>query len=133
VTVKLSNSARSDEANGIRSAMAAGKIRIYDGTRPASPNDAVTSQTLLVEFDLDSPAYATAVDGVITLAGVPIQATAVATSTATWVRFVESSGTTVVMDMDIGVSGTDFIIADTSITVGMVCEITSHTYTVPEA
>jgi hypothetical protein len=39
------------------------KLRIYDGSQPASPDTAVSSQTLLVEFTCNASAFAGAASG----------------------------------------------------------------------
>jgi hypothetical protein len=103
----------------------AGKLRIYDGTRPATGG---TATTLLAEFILGSPLAAASSAGVLTITN-PSNVTASATSTATWARIVKSDGTTHVTDMSVGTSGTDIILNTTSITSGVTVSITSATLT----
>ncbi len=66
------------------------KLRIYDGTRPATAEEAITSQTLLAEIDLPVPAFtvADAAPGAaLNLNGLPLSdAAAAAGGTATWFR-----------------------------------------------
>jgi hypothetical protein len=40
----------------------AGKLRIYDGTQPADPDTAVSTQVLLAEITLANPAFNSATD-----------------------------------------------------------------------
>ena len=73
-------------------------IRIYGGTRPASPNDA-TTEALLVEIGLTKPAGSVAA-GVLTLTQADnglIQNS----GTATWARVVDGNGATC-FDCDAG-------------------------------
>lgn len=66
------------------------RIRIYDGTRPAANNGAVTDQLLLVELPLDKPCGALA-SGALTLAAstLPLVEN---TGVAAWARIVNGDG-----------------------------------------
>jgi hypothetical protein len=109
-----------------------GRLRIYSGTRPATVATALSGNTLLAEFTLSNPAYtAGTTDGVVTLAGAPLSATAVATGTATFARIFKSDGTTAVDDVDVGTSGTEIVLVTTSIVTNLVVDITSGTFTWP--
>lgn len=130
MTIGLANEARSAEANALDALLASGKVKIYADTRPATPDTAVTTQVLIATINLGNPAYGNAVNGVITLAGVPLQGTAVATDTATWARF-EKADASPVFDADVGESASDLIISNASVQIGYVIEITSHSFTVP--
>lgn len=109
-----------------------GKIEIRTGSQPASANDAA-SGTLLATVTLADPAYGAASNGVATLDADPVlEATAVATGTAGWARWMDSDNTTV---MDGAVTATggggELTLVSTSITSGMVVRVTSGTYTEP--
>lgn len=69
----------------------AGKLRIYTGSRPASPASAATG-TLLAEFTLNDPSFGAGASGVATLDITPEVADAAAdnTGTAGYARFVDS-------------------------------------------
>lgn len=118
------------------SSNAAGKLRIYDdGTsQPSDADDSVPAgSTLLVEFDLQNPAYGNAASsGQATLQGTTISATAVATGTAAWYRVVDRDETAV---FDGDVSGTggsgDLQLDNTSLASGQTVNLNSHTYTQP--
>ena len=58
------------------------KLRIYNGTRPANPNTAITSQTLLVELTCNASAFAAAASGGVLTANAISNGTAAATGTA---------------------------------------------------
>jgi hypothetical protein len=133
---QLSTAARNAACNAIVDLLDAGAgaptIKIYDGSQPANANTAVSTQTLLVTFTLDSTAaYGSASSGSASLDVSPaITATAVATSTATWFRAADSDGNTV-FDGSVGTSAADLIFNTVSISSGNTCELSGHTVTVP--
>lgn len=104
-----------------------GLLRIYDGTQPASPNTAITTQVKLAELPCSSAFAAAAASGVLT-ANAVTSANAVASGTASWFRLTTSGGTAVI-DGTVGTSGTDAIINNTSITSGQSVSCTSLTIT----
>lgn len=100
---------------------AGAKLRIYDGTRPATGG---TATTLLAEFTLGSP-FAPAAASATLSPTLPSNATAVATGTATWFRVVKADGTTHVLDGSAGTSGTDMVLNTASITSGITVSVTT--------
>src|SRR5574343_190812 len=82
-----------------------GKIRIYDGSRPAGPDTAITSQVLLAELTFGATAFAAASSGSKT-ANAITAATIAADGTATWGRLVTSGGTAL-YDFSVSTSGAD--------------------------
>jgi hypothetical protein len=67
---------------------------------------------------------------VITLAGVPISATASASGTAAKAEFRDNSGTTWINNtLTVGTSGTDIVLNSTSITSGQTVTVTAGTIT----
>jgi hypothetical protein len=74
------------------------KLRIYDGTRPATGGAATT---LLAEFTLGSPFAGAAGTGSLSVT-LPSNVNASATGTAAWFRIVKSDGTTHVLDGSVG-------------------------------
>ncbi len=89
-------------------------ILLYDGTRPATTETAVTTQTLLAKSpSSSSTTCATETPtGTLTFAAITTvnaEAFSAPTSrTATWGRYVQSDGTTpgtAVMDVDVGLVG----------------------------
>lgn len=105
-----------------------GEIRIYDGTRPATSDTAVSTQKLLVTFEIPDPA-GDVDDGVFT--GNAIETALVAeTGTAAWARIVDSVATTV-CDCDVGLteSGDVIEIDNLSLVEGGYCSVTSFTLT----
>jgi hypothetical protein len=103
-----------------------GKIRLYSGSRPAL-GGAIT--TLLAELTCNATFAPGAASGVLTLNAITQDSTADATGTATWFRMFKSDGTTIVMDGDVGTSGSDLNMNSTSIVVNGVVAITSFVLT----
>jgi hypothetical protein len=109
----------------------AGKIRIYDGTQPAGPGTAITSQVLLAEFTLADPAFGAAATGTADLDATPVlSTTGVAAGTASWARALDSNNVAV-FDGSAGTSGTDFIMNTTTVSVGVTVECSAGTITMP--
>lgn len=110
------------------------RLRIYDGSQPASPDVAPGTQTLLAEIDLGAAtvfgAAATETNSAAaTASGIlpKTQTSATATGTASWFRAVDK-GTNALIDGTVGTSGTDMILDNTSITLGQ--EIRLNTWKV---
>lgn len=109
----------------------AGILNIYDGTQPANPDTAITSQVLLSSHACGTPfapASSSAHPSVLT-ANAIANATAGNTSTASWFR-ITTSGATAVIDGTAGVGSTfDLNLNSTSITSGQTVSITALTIT----
>lgn len=106
------------------------KLRIYDGSRPATGG---TATTLLAELTCNATFAPGAAAGVLTLNAITSDSSANATGTATWFRIVKSDGTTHVMDGDVGTSGSDLNLNTTSIVSGASVAVTSFTITAANA
>lgn len=98
------------------------RIKIYDGTRPATPETGVTTQTLLVNApSSNSTTCATETPtGTLTFADITTTTaenfSAPSSRTATWARFTDSAGTPV-MDTDVGLTGAGKFISMVSTTI----------------
>jgi hypothetical protein len=111
--------------------MNSGTLVLYSGTQPTNPDTALSGNTALATFTLGATAFGagtTANPSVAALSGTPLSATAGASATATFGRFLKSDGTTVVADVTIGTSGSDINLNSTSITSGGTVTITSYTW-----
>lgn len=104
-----------------------GLLRIYDGTQPASPDTAITTQTKLAELACSTTFAPSASGGVLTANSIT-SANAIASGTASWFRLTTSGGTAHV-DGTVGTSGTDAIIDNTTIVAGQPVNCTSLTIT----
>lgn len=129
MTIKISTAARNAAADAIVDLLdggaSFGKIRVYDGTQPAGPGTAISTQTLLAEFTLADPAYGAASTGVTDLDATPVlTATGVAAGVASWFRALDSNNLAV-LDGSAGTSGTDMIMNTATVSVGLALEITA--------
>lgn len=110
-------------ADAINAGAAAGKLRIYDGVRPAT-GAAVTTQTLLAELTMADPCQDTITGGILTFDTITTDSSADNSGTATWMRIVDSDGNFCV-DGDVGTSGADLNLNSTSIIAGQSVAIVS--------
>ena len=108
--------------------LAAGEIRLYDGTRPTNADIAISDQTLLGTFAIPNPA-GTVTNGVFTGTN-PAAAMMAVSGTATWARVVDSSAGTI-FDADVGVTSSGSVIEIDNVTLasGGYCTITSFVLT----
>ncbi|MFN8745135.1 MAG: hypothetical protein ACK5ZN_09170 [Phycisphaerales bacterium] len=105
------------------------KVRIYNGTRPANVGTAITSQTMLVELTCNATAFAAAAASGVLTANAISNGTAAATGTASWFRLFQSNGTTAIIDGDVGTSGSDLNLNNTSIATSQTVSVTSFAIT----
>jgi hypothetical protein len=106
------------------------KLRIYDGTRPATGG---TATTLLAELTCNATFAPAASGGVLTLNAITQDSSADSSGTATWFRVVKSDGTTHVVDGSVSTSGSDLNMNTVSIVSGAPVSVTSFTITAPNA
>jgi glutamate synthase domain-containing protein 3 len=131
VVVNLSDVAANAQANAAAALLNSGTIQIYSGTQPVNANTALSGNTLLATLTLGSTAFGTSVAGVIT-ANPITSGTAVATGTATFARWFEANGTTVVWDEQVGVTGAALNLNIVEIVTGGLVSCTSYAHQVPE-
>lgn len=126
---KRSNAAVSAAADAVTTLLNSGKLRIYDGTQPATADTAITTQTLLAELTFGSTAFGAASNGVSTANAITADTSADASGTATWFRALKSDGSTPVFDGSVGTSSADLVLNSTSISSGAQVSVTAFTYT----
>lgn len=80
-----------------------GLLRFYDGTKPATADTAITTQTQLAELALSSTPFGAASSRTVTAATITTDTSADATGTASWASFCKSDGTRV-FDVTVGES-----------------------------
>jgi hypothetical protein len=103
-----------------------GKLRIYSGTRPATGGAATT---LLAELTCNATFAPAASGGVLTLNAITQDSSADSTGTASCFRLLKSDGTTIVLDGNVGTSGSDLNLNTTSLVTGAAVQVTSFTIT----
>lgn len=115
---------RTSRGNLLAGWLAGGTAEVYTASRPTDADTAITTQTLLVTFDLPDPA-ATVTDGVLTGEAIA-NAMNAATGDAAWTRLRDSSGV-VIGDADVGLpgSGAFMQLADLSLVEGGYCSVTA--------
>lgn len=125
MTTGYATTLRNAQLDAITTAVGnAGKLRIYDGTRPATGGAATT---LLAEFTLGTPFSGAAAAAVLSPT-LPADTTGVAAGTATWFR-ITTSGAAAVIDGSAGTSGADLILNTTTISIGVAVSVTGFTIT----
>ena len=122
--IELTTVRKQSRANLLLSWLGGGEIRIYDGTRPATSDDAITDQVLLATFTLDSPA-GTSTDGIFT-GYLPDAAMVLVNGIGTWARCYDSSDEEI-CDVSVGVTGSGEAIQldSTSLIEGSLVSITA--------
>ena len=107
-----------------------GFLEIYTGTQPATPDTALSGNTLLATLPLSATAFGASSSATKT-ANAITSATAAATGTATFFRVYKSDGTTAVIDGSVGTSGADLNLNTTSIVTGATVSVSSWTISDP--
>lgn len=130
---RMSYAAVNVEANALAVRANSGYIRIYDGTRPANADTALGAQVLLAELRFGATAFGAASNGVITANAITADAAANAAGTASWARILESNGTTVLWDDEVGTATSNIILNSTTIGLGANVSISALTHTVPRS
>jgi hypothetical protein len=130
--LKTSITARNAALDAIAPLANSGKLRIYTTPQPATPETAISSQTLLAELVMNSTAFGAASNGVITANSITADTSNDATGTAAWYRLLKSDGTTVLWDGEVGTSGADLNFNSVAFQSGAQTQVTSFTYTLPQ-
>jgi hypothetical protein len=129
--LKLADNIANAEATAVNTEVVSGYIRIYDGTQPATADDAIGSVNLLAELRFGNPAFGTPSAGVIT-ANAIAPSTGLFTGTATWFRVLKSDGVTKCWDGNVGLAAAtpDMVLNSVAIGIGATVTISSFTHTV---
>ena len=126
LNTQMTDLAVNAQANALAALLNGGKIKVYNGSQPATADTALSGNTLGVTLTLDATAFAAAVSGVLT-ANAITSATAVADITPTWARICKSDDTPV-FDVSAGASGCNLTIG--AFTTGTTVGISSFTHDV---
>lgn len=129
MTLGFSSAVRGARVDAITTATgASAKLRFYGGTRPATGGG---STTLAAELICNATAFADSASGgpTITIRAIaPLNASA-NVSPVTWFRLLKADGTTIIMDGDVGTTGSDLNVSSTSFVSGQQVSVTSWTIT----
>ncbi len=115
---------KTSRANLVAGWLDSGKIEVYDGTRPVTNGGAITTQNILVAFDIPSTS-GTVTNGVFTGAEIE-DAIAVYDGTGAWCRSYDSADS-IIFDGDVGASGSGSFLelSSTSIVSGALVQVSS--------
>jgi hypothetical protein len=132
--LKTSIVSRNAALDAIRVLANSGLLRIYDGSQPATPETAVSTQTLLAELTMNATAFGAASGGIITAAAITSDSANNATGTAAWFRLLKSDGTTVIVDGSVAATGgtADLLINTVSLVINAQTDVTAFTLTMPQ-
>lgn len=125
--IALADARRDARANLTLSWLEGGALRVYSAPVPETPDTAIDTQTLLVEFPLPDP-FGTVEDGVLTAETIA-PAMIAAEGTAAWARAVDAAGE-IVADFSVGLtdSGEAVEIDNLSLVSGAIVTVTSFVY-----
>jgi hypothetical protein len=116
---KVSIASRKAELDALRVLLDGGFLDILDGSQPATPDTAITSQVRGARLTLGNPAFAAASNvgdvARIVANAITSDSDADATITATWFRAYKTDGTTAVCDGTVGTASADAIINSVAI------------------
>jgi hypothetical protein len=126
---KLSDVGVNAKVDAVCALCNSGKLRIYDGTQPATADTDIVAQVLLAELTFGATAFAGAVDGVATANAITADSSANASGTAAWFRVVKSDGTTKLFDGSVGTTGCNLNMDSVSIVLGGTVSVTAFTFT----
>lgn len=121
---------RLDEITAIIDLGGAGRLRIYDGSRPTNADTSIGGQTLLAEltFSVTSFPAASGTPGAMTANAITPDSSADSAGTASWFRIVDD-GSVVVMDGDVSTSGADLNLNSVAISAGIQVSVSSMVLT----
>ena len=107
----ITNAKKSSQIDNFKAFFNSGTMRFYSGSRPATADTALSGNTLLATITFGATAFGSSTNGVCSNNAVASNETNATAGTATFVRFVQSDGTTVIGDANVGQTGSDVNIA----------------------
>lgn len=136
--IRLVPTVKESMLNQVKAALDAGSgpatIKIYTGTQPTLPTDAVTTQTCLGTLTFSDPCGTVGgtYPGEFHASAITADSSADATGTASWARIADSTGATV-MDINISVTGGGGALQmnTTNVVLGGPITVTSFVLTLP--
>jgi hypothetical protein len=108
-------------------------IQIYTTAQPATPETAVSGQTLLGTLTMSATSFPGAASNALTASAITDDSSADATGTAAWWRMSTQVGGTAICDGSCGTATADMILNTTAITSGSAISCSSCVITLPVA
>ena len=130
LNTQLADATVNAQASALATLCNSGIIRVYDGTQPATADTALSGNTLGVELTFGATAFGAPVSGLLTANAIS-SGVATASITPTFARIFASNGTTVIMDVSAGASGSNLTIG--AFTSGTTVSVSSFTHDVRNA
>jgi hypothetical protein len=130
--MKVAITSRNAQGNSINALLNNGTLRFYSGTEPATPETALSGNTLLAQLTLGATAFAAASAGAIAANAIGQDVSADATGTATFWRMLASDGTTVHLQGTVNTSGADINVNSTAFQSGATVSCSAFTWTIPQ-
>lgn len=121
---------RNAELNAINALANSGKLKLYTGAMPATPETAV-SGTLLATLTMNATAFGAASAGAAAAGAITSDTNAAASGTVGYARLMKSDGTTALMDLTVGLSAADLIFDSLTVTAGSTVSVSALTITLP--
>lgn len=129
--MKLSAATRNLMLDAIDASANNGYLRFYSGTQPATPETALSGNTLLAQCTLAADSMAAASAGSKAFNTITADTSADATGTCTFARLFASDGTTAIADFTVGTSGADINFATVAFVSGAQIGVSSLSISIP--
>lgn len=129
----ISTAARNAACNALVDlidAAGTGTLTIYDGSQPAGPGTAITTQNTLATLTFSATAFGDSANGVATADTITSDTSVDASGTAAWFR-IATGAATAIFDGTIGTSGCDINFDSVTFVAGGTAAISALTITVP--
>lgn len=135
MTMKIAAASGAAMLDALKALLNSGSLVFYSGTQPATPDTALSGNTVLATFTFNNPAFGSdSLSGGNEQASDSLVATTVvaaASGTATFARAFKSDGTTAVADLTVGTSGADINLNAVTITSGGNVTLSSLQFKMP--
>jgi len=131
--IKVSTTAASAKADAWGAAMNSGKIRLYQGTKPATADTSLGAAVQLAEGTFGNPAFVAASNGLITANAIAKEIDADVTGTAQFYRLFKADGATAMGDGTCGITGSGCDLEMPTVSIVQHGEVLFPTFTHQEA
>jgi hypothetical protein len=125
LNVLVSADSRNLGLNAAFDILNSGRLRIYDGTQPATADTALSGNTLLADLAMGATAFAAASAGSKTANAITNDSSADATGTASWHSLLNSSNVRKI-DGTVGTGTHDLVVNTVSIVAAAVVSCSSY-------
>jgi hypothetical protein len=130
MALTVANAAANAATDAITALLNGGLLKVYAGTRPATANTAITTQTLLGTATFGNPAFGSASGGIATANAIASGVIA-ASGTASFFRVFKSDGTTAMFDGSVDTVSADLVVDTTGFTAGQTFSVSAFLFRAP--